>query len=46
MNLLRKKNYDKSKKDIYNSISQKISLFSKAKGEFVFPGLKQENKLI
>ena len=46
MNLLRKKNYDKSKKDIYNSISQKISLFTKAKGEFVFPGLKQEDKLI
>ena len=46
MNLLRKKNYDKSKKDIYNSISQKISLFTKAKGEFVFPGLKEENKLI
>ena len=25
---------------------KKISLFSKAKGEFVFPGLKQEDKLI
>ena len=25
---------------------KKISLFSKAKGEFVFPELKQENKLI
>ena len=25
---------------------KKISLFSKVKGEFVFPGLKQEDKLI
>ena len=42
MNLLQKKNYDKSEK-VY---PKKISLFTKAKGEFVFPGLKEENKLI
>ena len=46
MNLLRKKNYDKSKKIFTTVYPKKISLFSKAKGEFVFPDLKEENKLI
>ena len=46
MNLLRKKNYDKSKKIFTTVYPKKISLFSKAKGEFVFPELKQENKFI
>jgi hypothetical protein len=47
MNLLRKKNYDKNQKKIFTTVyPKKISLFSKAKGEFVFPGLKQEDKLI
>ena len=41
-----KKNYDKSKKDIYNCISQKNIFIFKSKGEFVFPDLKEENKLI
>ena len=46
MNLLRKKNYDKSKKIFTTVYPKKISLFTKAKEEFVFPGLKQEDKLI
>ena len=36
-----------NQKKIFTTVyPKKISLFSKAKGEFVFPGLKQENKLI
>ena len=36
-----------NQKKIFTTVyPKKISLFSKAKGEFVFPGLKQEDKLI
>ena len=36
-----------NQKKIFTTVyPKKISLFSKVKGEFVFPGLKQENKLI
>ena len=36
-----------NQKKIFTTVyPKKISLFSKAKGEFVFPELKQENKLI
>ena len=36
-----------NQKKIFTTVyPKKISLFSKAKGEFVFPGLKEENKLI
>ena len=41
-----KKNWDKSKKIFITVYPKKISLFTKAKEEFVFPGLKQEDKLI
>ena len=46
MNHLQKKNWDKSKKIFITVYPKKISLFTKAKGEFVFPDLKEENKLI
>ncbi len=36
-----------NQKKIFTTVyPKKISLFSKVKGEFVFPGLKQEDKLI
>ena len=36
-----------NQKKIFTTVyPKKISLFTKAKGEFVFPGLKQEDKLI
>ena len=42
----KKKTMINQKKIFTNEYTKKISLFSKAKGEFVFPGLKQEDKLI
>ncbi len=42
MNLLRKKKTMINQNKIFTTVyPKKISLFSKAKGEFVFPGLKQ-----
>jgi len=42
----KKKTMINQKKIFITVYPKKISLFSKAKGEFVFPELKQENKLI
>ena len=42
-----KKKTMRNKKKIFTTVyPKKISLFSKAKGEFVFPDLKEENKFI
>ena len=46
MNLLRKKTMINQKKIFITVYPKKISLFIKAKGEFVFPDLKEENKFI
>ena len=47
MNLLRKKKTMINQKKIFITVyPKKISLFSKVKEEFVFPELKQEDKLI